>query len=450
MTEFLEKFDRSNRDLDGDAGWTVIGQPGLGSPPVAGAIEILDTYATNKVASHESFAVQGATLPETFDQEVVARVACIEQDAGAFIGVGLEKGAVASNPSWGFGAYLYYEPNGQRSLGLYANRDGGWFALVPANIHLFGTKTVTLLTDPAGSDLRVIQQIRVRARRTDEGTLIRAYLNNGDMASPDLEYLFHRDSFGTSFGEWGFWFGAHSNARKLIVASIEAQDIRFDLAAYTPVGTPTLKELKDGALARYSGSAENDDLDPGLLTEYANDAINEIVNEVGDIAYFLNPVETMTLVLDDDGFTAFDERVERVISIRNPDTEREVKWEGVNPTKDGRVRVKIDPAPVPSGQSYRVTFQLRPDGMDKDSDHSIIPRKHRELAMIAIAMRIGGFDTNAEHLQWLEKRYERLLVLLKRDCNRWQRMRRKLRFHSPRMRTVRARYESELIDQWGY
>ena len=440
MTDFIDKFDRADEvDMDGLNGWNVLS-------PSPGFVELFDTYATNGLAARECFVYQDTTLPSGFEQEIRAKIACTTEHAGSFIGIGCEGDELLTNPLWGYGAYIHWNTSGVRSAGLYTNKLGGYWAS-GTNVNLRKTMVPVLEENGTGSDLNVIQQLRVRIKAVEGGTRIRVYINNEDNGAPDMEHIEPRDSYGTGYGKWYFWFGIADPARVLLVGEVAAFDTQPDSTPRSREGALTLTQITSGARSRYAGSSR-DDFDGDLANDFANDAQLEVLHNLGDMAYFLNVVETFLLTVDSDGFTELEDKVERVISIRNANTEKESRWEATDYTTSGNLRVRIDPAP--SGDTYRLTYRLRPERMSADHHTSVIPREHGEVLKVATAMRMAQFDSNTEHYLMLKETYDRLLKMLKRNCNLFARQRKGSRMHSTRRRSRRARYESEVIDQWGY
>jgi len=457
LTVFEDKFDRTDRDLDGDNGWEVIGSTVGGSPAVLGSIEIFNTYATPKEVNLETMALQEGTVLKTFSQEVRAKVVSwVDEVAGPelqVVGIGLN-GARAADvppvqlPTWGVLAMLRYKSDGTRTLDIAVHNSAAWVG--GGGTTTLASKVVILEKNESNTDLGVLQDLMLRIDKQIGGHRIRVYLNNDDYAKPDMEIEWTED-FLTILNPY-IYFAAAIAARNIAVTSFQARDIEDDFTALERTDAYTVKYVLDQAKLRYKSERNPGDSDVSvdLGITYVREAQAEIVHRCGDMAYFLYDAERMELQEDANKITKMPLRVNRIVKFTQDvdGFESSIGWELIRRAPDGRLEIRMNP-PASPGRLYRVFYQKRYEDIDRDQDQIIIPKHHTEALILGVCRRYAEYDGAAGTEQMINVAYERQVRLLLRDCNKQRRMT-KDHLYGVGGRRRRTRYESEVIDQYGY
>lgn len=430
MTSFTDKFDRPDQTGLGALityGWTVVHSGVYG-------VEIRDKAVTNE-ANQRSASFQGlpSYSPTQPTQQVRANVAISAEAADARISIGnFATGTIGSSSDaafyWGFGATILFGPGGARTLGIYKHGSLVAFGLAQQSILTTAdVSTKTLKNDAGTSDLSVIQELRVIINEEVYGLRIRAYLNNGDDYAPDLEWKEQRDYAivsANNYYSWLFGFG-QAGLRTLNLLSFEAQDLDFKKIDTLRRDCLTRKQIVDRAKLRYEGSSSETDFDEVLAQEFTNDAQDDIINRLGDLAEFIRSRETISVTVDGNGYFTMPNYVERPIRIMSIDN-KEVFWKEVGYTSEGSLLMAVADAQTGNAASsgtYIMDYETRWERMDKDSDLCVVPRRFQEAIVLGVCLRMAQFDTSVSPEQYrLHKAaYEEKLLNIKRIMNQLRR-----------------------------
>lgn len=424
---FLDQFDRADASLAANNGWITI---------AAGAtfgIEILDKVATNE-GSKRSFALQLLSVPSISSQEIEAHVwiGAEAADARVFIGTNAD-GTSTASLFCGFGVSLLAASSGVRTLEIWQDAFPAAPGVTSPTVQ--ASRDVASLTiKTGGSDVGVIQRLRFIINAETQGTRIRAYLNNDDDDAPTLEYISKRDRVTDPSGgyfKWLFGFGS-TTARTLAVMAFSAKDSDFRKADVIRKDTMTLAEVIAAAKLRYEGSSSQTDFDADLCKQLANDAQEEILNELGDKATFLQPRELMSLVVSSaDGTFLLPTYVETPLTIIDSLTGHEWDWKRIGQDTNGQIICAMDPSH--SSGPFWVTFETRKERMDADTDASRIPRRFAEVLILGVVYRLSSFDKSRGRQASYEKdklEFREKLMQMKAKLATFQRA------TKPRLRTA--------------
>jgi len=419
MTSWSEDFARADVDLDGAVGFVVSNNSSDGV-----GIEIFDTYATNDTASEAVIAYQTSSLPETLLQRIRALVA-FETETPASgtdnhaITVGLY--GRTTDDETGYGARLTYANADVRTLEIVRENNGAFGA-----VDTLVTKTLTTeILSVASSDLLVSQEVRLIATTVEGGTRLRAYINQEDDDYPTLEHTDYRDPFElvqttTTFGIW-YFFLDEAAARALKVLEIHGDDIVEQSPAAVQIqDRHTLSEIRANVLTRVDGSSVGTDRagDTDFMNEIINSTVEEILDDVGDVALFMQPVESLTLTAGADRVATMPSYVNKVISIVDVDLNVETPWNFLGYTSDETVQIIFDKGYEVTGRTTRVHYQMKYARMDVDTDLCPIPRRFTEAVVYGAIMRISEYDTNDTLHKHSQLRYEKKVTQIKKAMNR--------------------------------
>ena len=408
MTIWAETFSQSDiTDLDSDLGFLGAG------------LDLIDTYATNSVGSSAGIMYQVTTTPATLSQEIRALVAFETETPSS----GTDSHSImvcnyanVTGTVQGYGVRLIYANADVRTLEIVREAGAGEDVLA----------TLTLTTEVlsvAGSDLLVSQEIRLIATPVEGGTRLRAYINDNDDDFPTIEFTDYRDPFdltGSVFGQWAIITGAAAlNALRIL--EIHGQDLDERLPPVVQLqDRHTLSEIRANVLTRVDGSSVGTDRagDMDFMNEIINSTVEEILDEVGDVALFMQPVEVLTLTAGVDRITTMPAYVDKVISIVETDRDLKPPWHFLGYTSDGVVQIIFDRGYAITGRTTRVHYQMKYQRMDVDTDLCVIPRRFTEAVVYGAIMRIAEYDTNDSlHRQTME-RYQQKVTQIKRAMNR--------------------------------
>jgi len=424
MTTWDQTFAQNDAaTLDGILGFT-LAQDGSGG----GDIELFNTFATPSVNDEVVVATQTTTVPTTHNQEIsVLFASSTEEEGGRNYSITCGTFTDGTGASWGVGARFTYGASGLRTLDIIADSGGGVvFGGSPAS---FLTKDVTSLTetaDVAGSgvtDLLVLQEMRFIVTTIEGGMRLRAYINEDDDDQPTLEYRDYRDPHeytGSTFGSWYFAFG-DSFARALKLSEVHARDYEEKIPEAIQLGDRhSLSEIRANVLTRVDGSSVGTDRasDTAFMNELINSTVEEIIDEVGDVALFMQPVEEMTLTVDADRVATLPAYVDRVFTIVEIDKEFSTPWHFLGYTTDETVQVIFEKGYDATSGRHRVHYQMKYQRMDADDDLCIIPRRFTEAVVYGTILRIAEYDTNDSLHQQTLLRYQQKLKQIKQAMNR--------------------------------
>ena len=319
----------------------------------------------------------------------------------------------------GYGVSLEWGASGARTLSiLKLNESTG------SEETLTSLSVTSRMNSVGGSDLNQSQFLSIAVTdivdgenaTESAGTLIRAWLNadaDGDVALEhrDRDRLVHRDA-----GGFAIELGATS-----VYCDQWMDEIPYVSADYGEHehNNRTLSELRSALNVRLAqGNTSN--LSEALLNQTINEAIYEILGELGDNAHFLRKSRAMTLTIDGDKLVTMPYDVDRVDAIFNASSHIPSGWHLVGYDDYGRQQIYMQDQP--SGRSYDVIFWQRVEPLDEDTDECCIPRRWDDVILSCAALRIAGEgERDKAHGETLYRRYRTDLGRLMKDMNRQRR-----------------------------
>ena len=183
----------------------------------------------------------------------------------------------------------------------------------------------------------------------------------------------------------------------------------------------TLSEVRTRVVRRYertvtASSSTNDQIDV-----FINDALREFLNTVGDNAWFLRRMETLTMDGAYPGTLNLPRKIKRLISIESVSCPgQQIVWKGLGYTDQGRLQVTLHDY---SGSSYVAHFIVLPEDLEKDNDLCLVPRDYIELIVVLACKRLAESGGNAQVAGYYAAEVERLYKYVKRNMQTFDRMR---------------------------
>lgn len=432
---FLDSFERTDESPLATGGWT------------SSNVQITNGSCT-AVAASAAYAIQATTVPSTANQVVRALVASNAEGASQIVAIAGRCAGTAASPSSGYRLSLTWGAAGARTAKLQKYNRAS-----PGSVLDLTSATVTLVTSNT-SDLRVMQELRLTITDTPRGVLLNGYVNQDNDETPTITFTdLGRDSGGAGYtpthktaGSWMFFFTTTGVSLELF----EGKDY-FTLEKYNPYAGRTLKQLRDSVLVLVDRTSSSN-FQAASLNQFINDAQEEVLIELGDLALFARTEETMTLSSVTNDRTFLPSYVERVERIAWPTDGSPVRWTYRDLDASGLPSIQIDPAPGSSGSDYLVTYYKRATELVSDTDRTIVPRWLDEAVVAGAARRVAEQDSDARFSAAMEKRFAELIHRGKKHGNRLLRQSAG-RFHVPiNRRHPMSRYAPtwQLGSYWPY
>jgi hypothetical protein len=411
MATFTETFEYDDADLDGVGGWVVDNDASSDT-----GIETLANYATNFEGSLAAVAYQATTVPTTATQEVSAYVTSSEQTANSYvdIGVGGKTAAAWADRILGVYARLYWLPSGERKVTIrHKLRDLGSGAsdtevasltiMTSGGVEVSGYEGALL----DGGDTKTFQHLRLILTSESSGLFAAVFLNNADDDHPILsakvlsDWVEPNASDSTDFGTWWFGFGDPGGSfdRSLVVGQFAAGD-------YT-----------ERVRRRYAGAAHDNLSDP-VIDDYITDEVRQIVNQLGDSAWFMRRTEIVSISTDAESLQTLDAKVKRPVDLTDSVSGRRFLWEFHSLDSSGACVIRFAGNPNYT-EDARLHYIAHYEEMEEETDICPIPREHTEVVVIGACLRAAERDRNAALIASYMKRYDVLFRSLQRDQNRY-------------------------------
>lgn len=440
MVQFTETFEYANGDLDGvSAGaWDIVD-----SANQADGIAVLQNAATNK-GTDAAVAFYG-TAAATESTDVLAYVAAFEEGTGSTLDVGLAGAHAATYAAVIRGIYarLHFQVDGVRTLSIRRRlkNDASDTELASVDLVLSGGIEAPgyegRLVVQGGTDLGELQALRLTLTATAYGMLARAYVNQSDLARPTLEQPVASDFVqpdGSTNGAWWFGFGAATAANKLQIAAIAGADFEADADTVPQEirdDQVTLAELRKRVRNLYDKGQNSATGDERI--DYAlNDSIEQALNTIGDVAWFMRRQEDVDLEPDAvTGEVTMPVKMERVVGLRVAATGCPARFEFRRLTTDGALVLHL---PGRLSQEYAVDYVIRHRSLTDEHQVCPIPRRHSEMIVVGAALRLAEVDRNKEFHRNQLGRYGELERLFLQDNARHSNQTRTLA--QPRLRSL--------------
>lgn len=154
----------------------------------------------------------------------------------------------------------------------------------------------------------------------------------------------------------------------------------------------TVEEVKDRVLTYYNRARTQTDISDDTLLIHLNGAMNRILNDCGDNAYWLRRRETLALDVGANNVTTMPKYVARVLKIENPsDIKEGLQFQLIGHGDGGRCKIHL----LESGSgSYTVHYITRPRDLTLDTELVPIPRQIMEWLVVETVRRLARGGTN--------------------------------------------------------
>lgn len=204
-------------------------------------------------------------------------------------------------------------------------------------------------------------------------------------------------SFTETLGHFGST-GYISAAQDVYDAFVEMSTEPWD--AIAEEDRVTVDDVKDRVLTYYNRSRVQTDISDDTLLIHMNGALNRILNDVGDNAYWLRKRESMALEVGLNNITTMPKYVARVLKIENPsDITEGLQFQLIGHADGGKVQIHL----LESGTgTYTVHYITRPRDLTLDTELVPIPRQIMEWLVVETARRLARGGTNVALLGSLE------------------------------------------------
>jgi hypothetical protein len=193
---------------------------------------------------------------------------------------------------------------------------------------------------------------------------------------------------GNHFGHTGYV----KAAQRVFESMVEIENEPFD--AISDEDRVTLQEIQDRVKTYYNRSRTQTDVeDTVALNQHINGALDRILNDVGDNAYWLRRKSPFTYNLGENNVTDMPRHVTRVLKIENPHDIREtLHFRQVGFADAGRLQIHLEES---SGQTSYVThFITRPKQVTKAEELVPLPRSICEWLVVETCRRLARAGTN--------------------------------------------------------
>lgn len=452
MVTFTDKFQRTDRDIDGDNGW----QAALDSEGgVGNAAEILDRYLTNSPSDDAVWVVQQTTVPTGVAQQVRINATSFVQAADATVAavIGAKASLQGAQPSCIL-AELAWLPNGERVLTLrYGdNLSAGELASVTlvaqggvAQDVAHGRMLASPGDSPVVGKVGVLQELRLIVTEAEGGLRVRAYVNEPDDDTPTLQAMLWKDWLpvvaSDGIDEWGGFgvrFGNSGTAESLVVTSFYGED-------YAPTtretvvqrdNWPTLQEVTDRITRAYRGAA-NTTSDLDWVRDMVADEVDFLVNDCGDDAWWLRRQAELELTFDGDGNATMPSYVRRVLGLRKAQCVANLPWPFEYLDDNGNVVIRGPTSVTETVVAHYLLSYRRPA---VPTDRVPIPREHLEAVVTGVSLRLAERDRRSDLVASYASRYAALRQQLQNDMARHSNQRRRAMRYTPHREHPMHRY----------
>lgn len=429
MATFTETFEYANGTIDSvsSSAWLTFDS----SDTQNAGVKVAQNAATNDSAAG-SMCVYHTTDPATKAQRAEAWVTSFEQGTATYVDIGVGgqsfQGGFPAN--WaarilGVYARLHWKADGVRTLSIrHRLRGGSDTELASVNLVLAGGIEATGfegLMDHAG-EIEYLQKLRLVVTEEDYGLGCRAFVNEPDDDHPTLFARLGSDfvtptATSTDYGAWWFGFGSASTSDMLWVDEFVGADYDISTDRLPQTLRPdqvTLAELRDRVKVRYERTA-NVDLRDDDIDQHLNDEIEQVLNEVGDVAWFMRREDSVAIAPNDRREITCDAKMRRVLGIRDSETGCNVWFRFLRYTTDGALLLQMENS---LSRTVLIDYMLRHRQLSQENDVCPIPREHTELVVVGACLRMSEVDRQERLQRTFLARRQVLLGNLKRDMNR--------------------------------
>lgn len=184
---------------------------------------------------------------------------------------------------------------------------------------------------------------------------------------------------------------------------------------------PKLSEIRTKVKRRYERTVSSNDATNAQIDLFINDSIREVYNTLGDQAWFLRKMETLTLGTQYPGSLTLSRRIKRLLRVDRADFPgTPVRFKAAGYTDQGRLQISLMDY---SGGPFVAHYIVLPKDLEQDNDVTLIPHDHIELVVLLTCKRLAEAGGNAAIATYYAVEIERLWKYAKRDAMRYDRVR---------------------------
>lgn len=184
---------------------------------------------------------------------------------------------------------------------------------------------------------------------------------------------------------------------------------------------PTLASIRTKVRNRFERSDSANDTRSAMIDQFINDSLREIHNTLGDNAWFLRRVETLTLSSVYPDTLTMPYCVKRLLRVENTTYPgKQIDWKGVSLTSSGRLQLALHDY---SGGPFVCHFIALPQDLSLDGDLALVPNDYIELVVMLTCKRLAESIGNGTIAGYYASETERLWRYVKKDVLRYDRMR---------------------------
>lgn len=423
--------------------WTLVSVSGVSGSVGLNGIFYGSLEGTNDVRVFVDTTADTPTGGTVTDQGMTFSLACR-----------LNTDVVASTflPTQGYLAQLSWEVSGVRKITILRYDMGAQLGITAA-----GSATIlgsyTLLTeevnrDSSSADFKISQDFRMIVdddNRKAGRVRVRAYLNNLDDESPQLE-LFDTGAETASppvatsplsiarEGAFGFQFFSQEMGMNLF----QVADYYAQTSNATPAkdNTRTLGTLRDNVKTRVERSTGSTFPD-SLYEDWLREAQDEIVNELGMMAMFLRNRKVYTLDPEDEDLQNGTKRyilpkeIRWIESLKSSATQQELSWEFAYQDESGRMVIDVFADDRGSGP-YDMIYFTHPRRFELTTDESSIPREFRNVLIQLAIVKAAQYHSDGNLEISARGEYARVYKVMSMSMQRIHQQTHRSKFTGPR------------------
>ena len=180
----------------------------------------------------------------------------------------------------------------------------------------------------------------------------------------------------------------------------------------------TLVTIRNKVKRRYERNDVSNDVSNARIDDFINDSLREIYNTLGDNAWFLRVMESVT-VNQAPTVTTLPAASRRLYRLEDPAYPGDaIPWTMMGYDSDNNLQILAR-----YGGTLTAHYRIIPPEMTDDSDVAYLPDEHVEVAVMLACKRLAESVGNASMSSYYLGESSMLLRELKRDCLRYERQR---------------------------
>ena len=196
---------------------------------------------------------------------------------------------------------------------------------------------------------------------------------------------------------------------------------RSNAAARLREELPTLATIRTKVRRRYERTDAGNSAIPAQIDMFINDSLREIYNTLGDSAWFLRVAEEVALSPSFPGVIELPRAVRRFLKVERASCPgQSIVVKGLAYTDKGRTQVTLHDY---GGGPFICHFIQNPKELVSDGDVALLPVEYVELVVMLTTKRLCENTGNMGLATYYAAETDRLWRLLKREAQRYDRMR---------------------------